>query len=239
VIHRPVWPPVAAGIGTASDHVEAGPIEYLADLRLPGENEVLGTIAELENELATQRAKADKLYRYRLLLGPLSGDPLEELVRDALSAVLEQTDFRVEDRPELFGEDFWIKGPAGDVALAEVKGINSGVGRSEINQVDNHREELGRDTTELPGLLVVNVYRKDPDLSRKVSARVHPNIVAALRRQNVTLLRSADLYALLGRQLPGETAAETLIDALTRGGGWLEVTDEQVTLRGDDGGADP
>ena len=217
-----------------SDHEQALPIEYLADLRLPGEREVLESIAELENDLATRQSEAERLYRYRLLLGPLYGDPLEELVRDTLGVILEGTEFRVDDRPERFREDFWITGPAGDVALAEVKGINSGVRRSEINQVDNHRDELGRDTTELPGLLVVNVFRKDPDLNRKVNEQVHPSIVAALRRQNVTLLRSADLYALLARRLRGDPAAETLIDALTSGGGWLAVTDKQVTLHGAD-----
>jgi hypothetical protein len=217
-----------------SDQEQALPIEYLADLRLPGEREVLESITELENDLATRQSEAERLYRYRLLLGPLHGDPLEELVRDTLGIILDATEFLVDDRPERFGEDFWITGPAGDVALAEVKGINSGVRRSEINQVDNHRDELERDTTELPGLLVVNVFRKDPDLHRKVNERVHPTIVAALRRQNVTLLRSADLYALLARRLRGDAAGETLIEALTSGGGWLEVTDEQVTLHAAD-----
>jgi len=218
-----------------SDREQLLPLEYLADLRLPGEQDVLARIAELENDLATQQGEASKLYRYRLLLGRLHDDPLEEIVRDTLSVILEPTDFRVEDRPERFGEDFWITGPAGDVALAEVKGINSGVGRRQINQVDNHREALGRDTTELPGLLVVNAYRLDPDLSRKIGERIHPSIIGALRRQNVTLLRSADLYALLGRRLRGDAAGETLVDALRSGGGWLEVTDEQVMLHGTEG----
>jgi len=30
--------------------------------------------------------------------------------------------------------------PEQRVALADVKGINSGIGRSNVNQVDNHRE---------------------------------------------------------------------------------------------------
>jgi hypothetical protein len=215
-----------------SERAEMLPVEYLADLRLPGEEEVLETIHELEQDLATRQAEADRLYRYRLLLGPLSGDRLEELVRDALGVILEPTEFCVEDRPELFSEDFWITGPAGEVALAEVKGIGSGVGRREINQVDNHREKFERETSELPGLLIVNVYRNDPDLNRRTGERVHPNIVAALRRQNVTLLRSADLYKLLDRRLRGLSAGELLIRALTSGGGWFEVTDDGVTLHG-------
>jgi hypothetical protein len=219
-----------------SDRAQMLPVEYLADLRLPGEQDVLDKIADLQNDLAAQNTEAARLYRYRLLLGRLHGDPLEELVRDALSVILESTDFRVEDRPERFGEDFWITGPGGDVALAEVKGISSGVGRREINQVDNHREERGYDTTDLPGLLVVNVHRQDTDLSRKTSEHVHPNTIAALRRQNVTLLRSADLYALLGRSLRGDAAGQILIDSLTSGGGWLEVTDEEVTLHGGERG---
>ena len=213
-----------------SDRVDVFSPEYLADLRLPGEEELLGQIAQVEQDLAARRAEAERLYRYRLLLGPSTGDPLEELVRDAVDVILERTDYRVDDRPELFAEDFWLTGPDGDFALAEVKGVNTSVGRSQINQVDNHREELDRDTAELPGLLVVNVYRKDSDLSRKIGEDIHPQIVAALRRQNVTLLRSADLYNLLARQLRDGTAGETLIGALVNGGGWLQVTEEQVNV---------
>jgi hypothetical protein len=223
---------LALGEAVVSGGVEVLPTDYLADLRLPGEQELLETINQLENEIGARRAEADRFYRYRLLLGALSGDALEELVRDAVGVILEPTDFRVEDPPERFGEDFWITGPDGNFALAEVKGINSGVSRREVNQVDNHREELGHDTTELPGLLVVNVHRKDADLGRRIDERVHPNIVAALRRQNVTLLRSADLYRLLAQRLRGEPAGRVLIDALSTGGGWLEVTDEQVQLHG-------
>ena len=215
-----------------SDRAEPFSPDYLDDLRLPSETEVLARIDQLEEELADQRAEAAKLYRYRLLLGPLSGDALEELVRDALGVVLERTDYHVQDRPEHFAEDFWISGAASDFALGEVKGIGSGVSRREINQVDNHREELGRDTDELPGLLVLNVFRNDHDLARKVDDPVHLNIIAALRRQNVTLLRTADLYYLLALQFRDGSAGHALITALANGGGWLEVTDERSQLHG-------
>jgi hypothetical protein len=204
--------------------------EYLAELRLPGEDELLDEVARLEHDLATQRAEAETLYKYRLLLGPLSGDPLEELVRDVLGVVLAKTSYRVEDLVEQFREDFWICGPEGDFALAEVKGISSGVGRSEINQVDNHREALGHDTAELPGLLVVNAYRQDADLTRRIEQDIHPQIVAALRRQNVTLLRTADLYYLLAKQMRDGNAGAILIEALKRGGGWLEATNDHSRL---------
>src|SRR5206468_3529171 len=96
---------------------------------------------------------------------------------------------------------------------------------------DNHREDLGHDTADLPGLLVVNVFRNDDDLVRKLGERVHPDIVETLRRQNVTLLRTADLYYLLAHQLRHGSAGTILIDALANGGGWLEVTNEEANVR--------
>ncbi len=50
----------------------------------------------------------------------------------------------------------------------------------------------------------------------------------------MTLLRSADIYAFLGRSLRRDAAGETLVDALTSGGA-LEVSDEQVRLHGAEG----
>lgn len=79
---------------------------------------------------------------------------------------------------------------------------------------------------------MVNVFRNDDDLVRKIGERVHPKIVEALRRQNVTLLRTADLYFLLAHRLREGTAVAVLIDALAKGGGWLEVTDEEIHLHG-------
>jgi len=54
---------------------------------------------------------------------------------EALNVVLDGSDYRAEDREDLRAEDFWIVGPDGDAAMAEVKGINSNVRRQDVNQL--------------------------------------------------------------------------------------------------------
>jgi hypothetical protein len=208
--------------------------DYLAELRLPGEQELLDDITYRSTELAAKRSQAARLERFRLLLGLHQGDALEALVIETMNVVFEGSALRAQDQDELFKEDFWIVDDTDKLALAEVKGVNSGVKRSHINQVDNHREELGLDTLRMPGLLIMNIHRTDTNLKRKLSEPLHPSIIAQLRRQNVLFLRTADLYALVHRSLAGTPAHSLMTDALRQGGGWLEVTVEHTHLHNGD-----
>jgi hypothetical protein len=70
--------------------------EYLADLRLPGEPALLHEIEEVAATLEAKREEAKRLERFRLLLGPLSGDPLEALVIEALNEVLVDSGYTAE-----------------------------------------------------------------------------------------------------------------------------------------------
>lgn len=203
--------------------------EYLTGLRLSGEQALLDEISTLQAALTAKEHDAERLARFRLILGSLQGDPLEDLVAETLAIVLEPSGVTVENAAETFEEDFWLVRGEERVALVEVKGVNTGVKRAHINQVDNHREELGFDTGDVAGLLVINVHRGDGDLGRKMSEAVHPSIVAQLRRQNVLLLRTADLWSLLDRRLSGEAVYEHLLDAILGGGGWLEANSERLT----------
>ena len=215
-------------VGVVRAHQDATASEtpgYLSDLRLHGEQSLLDDIASRTLELSGLAEKARRFARYRLLVGPLQGDPLEELVIDTLNVLLERTDHRAENRPELFAEDFWICGPAGDVALAEVKGVNSGIKRPHINQVDDHRAALEATPEELPGLLIVNHHRA-LDLERKVEGDVHPTVRKHAQRQNVLVLRTVDLYRLLSLSLAGEPVGSQLVALLREGGGWLEVLED-------------
>jgi hypothetical protein len=163
-------------------------------------------------------------------MGTLHDAALEALVIDSVNRVLDRTDYSPEDREDTGGEDFWIVGPQGEVAIAEVKGISGDVRRRDVNQVDNHRSELGRSDDELPGLLVINTYRGDDDLERKRQAP-HPSVLRLLRSQNVLLLRGADLYELVSRAINGEHVGDRLVEALSAGGGWLEATPERIEVR--------
>lgn len=204
---------------------------YLAELRLPTEQPLLDGIAKRREALRCLEARAEQMERFRMMLGTFKDRQLENLVVEALNIVLEPIGYRAEDREETSNEDFWICGPDGDIALAEVKGINSGIGRGNVNQVDNHRERYGRAPEDLPGLLIVNQHRLATDLPPKLDEHVHPDVRRHAKRQNVLVLRTADLYRLLGRTLGGEAVGLELIKHLSAGGGWLQVSEGGTSLK--------
>jgi hypothetical protein len=196
---------------------------FLSPLRLPGEQDVLDRIATTEQTLDGLRGEAEGYQRFRLLLGPRgTGGALEEQVIEALNVILDGSEYRAEDRADVRVEDFWIVGADGDVALSEVKGINSNVRRDDVNQVDNNREVLERDP-EFPGLLIVNIFRGRDSLEDR-QLPVSEQVVHRAASSNVLILRTYDLYQLIARKYAGEPAADELIRALLSGlGGWLEV----------------
>lgn len=206
------------------------PPAFLSSLRLHGEDDLLEQIAAKTSELKTLENRAKKLEGYRMLVGHLSGQALEDLIIESLNLILEGSGFRAEDRPELHLEDFWILQNEEDFALAEAKGIGSHVRRIDVNQVDNNRSELHKDVSELPGLLVVNIFRGDSDVERR-ELPVSDDVVRHAVRQNVLVLRTIDLYRLVSRRMASEETPSELAVAMQAGGGWLEVKTSGVQLR--------
>ena len=200
---------------------EAVPPPFLDGLRLPGEEDIRADIDELASKLETKQAELQGLSRFKDLVGYATGGRFEDLCIDSLGRVFGDSKYRAEDREEKFEEDFWIVEGGEDLALAEAKGINSGVGREHINKVDDHREALELPHG-FPGLLVVNVARKSPELGLR-QADLHPAIVTHASRQNVLVCRAWDLFCLVSIALSGDDAATPFIKALRAGGGWYEV----------------
>jgi hypothetical protein len=186
-------------------------------------------ITEKAAALDELRERARELERFRHLVGRASGSGLEVLVIETLNVILKGSGYRAEDREDVRAEDFWIVGLNGDVALAEVKGQNTHIRRDDVNQVDSHRDEVGEAAADLPGLLIVNIFRGHAGLDQ----RELPVADQAIRRasgSNVLALRTYDLFNLLHQGMSGTDAATVLIDALESGGGWLEVTAEGHAL---------
>jgi hypothetical protein len=199
---------------------------FLSSLRLPGEDDVLEDIARAESDLSSLRARATEFERFRLLLGPRgTGAALESLVIESLNTIFVDTPYRAEDRDDVGVEDFWIVGPNGDFALAEVKGQNTHVRRDDVNQVDSHREALGDRAQGLPGLLIVNIFRGQSSIEQRLLP-VPDQISSRAASSEVLVLRTADLYNLVGVKLRGGDASADFVNALGSGGGWLEVRDD-------------
>ncbi len=72
--------------------------EFLRGLRLPGEQDVLDEIEEHERRVDELNSEAAHLRRFRLLLGRLSSQPLEDLVIETLNIVLARTGYEAQSR---------------------------------------------------------------------------------------------------------------------------------------------
>lgn len=220
---------------------------FLGDLRLPGEDELLSSIEEMEEEMNAKRTEAERLQAFRHLIGMASGSWLETLTIEALNAILDGTDIAAEDREDVGAEDFWLirrsegdspaevnedQIPKRNFALAEVKGVGGHVRRANVNQVDDHRDAHDLQPDEMPGLLIVNVFRNSSggDATQR-TLPVNADVVLHAARNNVLVLRTWDLFYLLHRKLAGENAGMKLLEALQGGGGWLEVDEQTVRLR--------
>ena len=176
---------------------------FLAGVRL-GETEerVLADVTTLSTAFAEKVAEARELADWRHLIGSTSGSPLVALIVDALNAVLDGSGYHAEERKDVGEEDFWIVGPDGDYALGEAKGVNGGVGREDVSKVDVHRSALGHDER-MPGILIMNVFRKSENLERRQTAEVVPNVIELAKVQNVLAVQTWDLYQLVGLKLNG------------------------------------
>lgn len=203
-------------------------MSFHSELPLPGEVTLRAEISGTRAELAASEEALGELVRWKQLVGAASGQVFERLAIDALNLVLTAQSLRAEDRAELYVEDFWlIDADGADIALAEAKGVNRGIGFADVDQVNAHRSEQDRTTDELPGLLVVNAFRSDDGLERRAEV-VSPRVVRHARRQNVLVLRSLDLFHLVARTLSGEDVGGPLIDGVTGGGGWLAVSEDEI-----------
>jgi hypothetical protein len=209
-----------AGHGSGSD--DALP-QYVEGLLLPGEEEVLKRVATLQTKTEEAEVEAARLRNFRHLLGNASGSVLEALIIEALNLVLEDTDLTAEDREDVGAEDFWLVDRDGDIALAEAKGIGGHVRRQNVNQVDDHRDQYDLKPEEMPGLLVINVFRNtDGADAEQRSLPVSPDVVAHARRNNVLILRTRDLFFLLHQRLGGASVGQVLVGCLKSGAAGLK-----------------
>jgi hypothetical protein len=226
-------PMIDAALRAVTAHQEGGQAaipEFLDGIRVPGETELLAEISDAERNLDEQRREATRLARFRLLIGTTSGDALEALVIETLNLILSETELRAEDREDVGAEDFWLTASGADVALAEAKGIGSHVRREHVNQVENHRAERDRAVEDLPGLLVINVFRGSEDLDQR-GLPVSDDVIRHAVRLNVLVLRTLDLLNLVRQHLAGLHPGASVEEHLRAGGGWLEVTEDQIRLR--------
>ncbi len=166
--------------------------EWVANLRFNRETELIRRVDELRTQTAVAEEELNTWARYKGILSA-SGHPLNEIVVDVL-----RTFFKLNlNSQENYVEDALIFDDQKNVLfVVEVKGVNGGIKREHVNQVDSHRERLGMDPT-TPGLLIINDFADVESIEARRTRQIDQNHLKLAQEQNIRILRTTALFDLM------------------------------------------
>ncbi len=199
--------------------------EWAAEYRFPDEAGLLEAKLRLSNEISGIEQRLKDLERLKRVL-VLQGEPLVDAVIEVFEKMLPLKP----KREEAFREDLTLLDSGGNVvALVEVKGVNRGVGREQVNQADSHRERK-RLPSDFPSLLIVNTHMKASSSVTDKDQRIAPEQTQHAARNNILVLRTLDLLNLASLHASGRLSAQEVVKLLTKSRGWLRVADTAEVL---------
>ena len=194
----------------------------------PQERKIKEQVEELNKERAILNSKIDIYRDYKGCLA-LSGETLVESVATIFESFFQ---FRVKRETKLI-DDLKLFMPEADkdelIALVEVKGVNSGVKRENINQADSHRERLSLPLT-TPVLLVVNTKQDAKSLKEKELEVASEQIKKAVQ-DNILIIRTLDLVRIMTLVEDGKVSVEGMLRIFQSEKGWLTTTEDRVEVR--------
>ncbi len=205
---------------------------WLKDQLIFPEEKIALTSIEQQNEII--KKLETKLIEYNQLKGCLhfTGDTLIASVSFALEKY-----FGIgAERAEGFIDDLklLLPGDGGSLtcfAVAEVKGINSGVKREHINQADSHRERL-KLSNNFPTLLIVNTKTDAIDMQAKNLAVATEQIKKAVT-DNILIIRTLDLLNLIFLLEEKKINRDDVILIFKSKTGWLKATKDDFSILSD------
>ena len=154
-----------------------------------------GALREQLNRLEAEIVQTHEgLARWRRYKGMLSasGNALKAIVVEVLSDY-----FKLEvHSKEEFIEDAIIVQGGKPLFVVEVKGINGGLKRDHVNQVDSHRERLGL-SAEIPGLLILNDFSDVNGLEERKAKRFDRMHLSHAAKLNIRILRTTTLLKIV------------------------------------------
>ncbi len=163
-------------------------------------------LVELESKLERSRTLKRILY--------VGHHDLELLVVEFLNREL---DIPARHVPGIL-EDFWLTDDQTDWAIGEVKSSSNGnVDKDAIAQLWTHRKEGGKPEG-FPALLVANTFYKRQTLKEREEG-VHPDVVRRGREDHILILRTVDLFRMMGQP----DVRNAFLDGLRTRGGWFRV----------------
>jgi hypothetical protein len=134
------------------------------------------------------------------------------------------------DNVDEFREDVKLIGEDGKViAVCEVKGINRGVKRENVNQTDSHRERSGFGA-EFPAILIANTNIKAARSLAEKNQEIAAEQVKHAVHMRVLVMRTIDLLGLLRLVLGTRQTPESARALVFSNIGWLRVEGDDVSV---------
>lgn len=170
------------------------------DLHLPGwvesiefksEKNLCDDIVKLEEQIIQRREALSKWRRYKGILSA-SGNTLNAVVVELLRDYFELDLHSKEE----FIEDAIIYESDKPLFVVEIKGVNGGLKRDHVNQVDSHRERLGI-SPEIPGLLIINDFSDIDGLAERKAKTFDALHTGHAGKLNIKILRTTTLLEIV------------------------------------------
>jgi hypothetical protein len=166
---------------------------YLPDwvevLRFKREDQVAERITTLRMAIADLMEEARRWERYKTILvasGKVLNEAVVEVFRSFFALNLKSDEAYIEDA-------IIYDSKQKPIFVVEIKGVNAGIKREHINQVDSHRERLDM-PPEIPGLLVINDFADTDGIDERKAKQIDPNHLKHAIQHNVKILRTTTLF---------------------------------------------
>ncbi len=199
--------------------------DWVAAFKFHEELSIDAQVAALKSQVARLDQRRSELEQFKAALVLTSG-PLVSIVGRILSVALGVTVDGTDDLREDLKLLDQNKAP---IAVCEVKGINRGIKRENINQTDSHRERSGF-PHEFPAILIANTGIKNSRTVEEKDQEIAGEQVKHAVQMRVLIVRTLDLLGVLRLVLSGELTADAARELLLRNVGWLRVHANEVKI---------
>jgi hypothetical protein len=157
---------------------------WVENIEFQSEKTFRDEIAKLEEQIIQRREELSKWRRYKGILSA-SGNTL---LRDYFKLDLHSK--------EEFIEDAIIYESDKPLFVVEIKGVNGGLKRDHVNQVDSHRERLGI-LPEVPGLLIINDFSDVDGFAQRKAKTFDALHTSHAEKLNIKILRTTTLLEII------------------------------------------
>jgi hypothetical protein len=192
--------------------------EWVKKFAFEEEGRITDEISALRGKISEFQEGLDRLEYFKSCLIH-TGEPLVDVVAKIL---YETTGLSCDLKDELKEDAKLVDDEGSVVAVCEIKGINRGIKRENINQTDSHRER-SEFPDDFPALLIANTGIKQAHTIEEKDEEPNTDQIKHAANINILILRTLDLINLLRlvrRQALTQAEARALLLGST---GWLKV----------------